>query len=314
MRNEDEFYNLLTGKRMTAYLNGKFQKHFHHLEYTPHDNESYLHETAKEVFEDTYSNCLKTGQPFYLEFYKAVECRNHYKQTGVICSLGDKLETFDLTREFKVIKVEKKFDELKPDIQLISLKDNKDKEVIFIEIYVTHKSTEKKINKGQRIIEIKINSEDDILRLRRTKLSVIDKKSTFFNFKKTLMTMDFCSQHERGCREFIDTFILHKNGSYAFLNETLENTLSHVAGEENKISKVFYKPFDKFDEQLTDLEKKQKFVQSLVEQNYKLKDCGYCRYVGDKMIKGKKVGLFCKFLTKRVENNTAWDCEYYRKK
>lgn len=59
MRNEDKFFNLQTGKRMTPYLNGKFQKHFHHLENSPHDNETYLHETAKAVLHDTYVNCLK---------------------------------------------------------------------------------------------------------------------------------------------------------------------------------------------------------------------------------------------------------------
>jgi hypothetical protein len=163
MREEDTFYNLQTGKRMTAYLNGKFQRHFHHIEYTEHDNETYLHETAKQVFNDTYQNCLERDIPYEVEFQKANICQQHLSLTGIVCELSDVLASYDLTQRFKGIKVERRFDELKPDIQLLSMEGENIMDVIFIEIVVTHKSTIDKIKKGKRIIEVTISSEDDIL-------------------------------------------------------------------------------------------------------------------------------------------------------
>ncbi len=311
MRKEDKFFNTLTGKRMTAYLNGKFQKHFHHLEHVEsHSYESYLHKTSKEVFADTYLDCLKNNKPFFLHYWETKECRQHYKTTGIICNLGDNLEAFDLTKVFKQVKVEKGHDGLQPDINLIAdIKGEAQKqEVIYIEIFVTHKSDEKKIIAGKRIVEVKINNESDILKLRSCNLSVDDKNTIFYNFKKQKKVINFCTSREKGCRTFCKTFILYKNGGYEFMSDSLENILSHVATEKDRILKIDYKA------NATSSEEKDNYVQRLVNSNTKIKDCRYCKYAADKIKKNKKLGLFCKFLKKDVQFDTAFDCNYYRKK
>jgi hypothetical protein len=314
MRSEGKFFHLQTGERMTAYLNGNFQRHFHHIEYSPHDNETYLHETAKEVFYDTYLNCLNKGLPFQIEFWKEAKCNQHFKKTGITCQLNDILDTYDLTQKFKEIKVERKFDEFKPDIQLLSVDGEKVKEVIFIEIFVTHRSTDKKINKGNRIIEIKIRNEDDILMLRSSKLSASNDHLTFYNFKKVIQVIDYCSPNEKGCRTFTNTFILYKSGAYVFVSDTLENTLCLIASEEDRISKIDFKAFDNYYEGLPDKEKREKYVDRLINRGVNIKDCRYCRYQGNNVRNGINLRLFCKFLKKDVEYSTAWDCKYYRLK
>lgn len=314
MREEDNFYNLQTGKRMTAYLNGRFERHFHHIEYANHDNETYLHETAKEVFKNTYIKCLVKGIPYEVQFRKARNCQQHFKRTGVVCELDDVLATFDLTQRFKDIRVEKRYDEFQPDIQLLSRENETVKDVIFVEIFVTHKSSENKIQKGKRIIEIKICSEDDILRLRNCKLSVSDVNTTFHNFKRTTEVINYCAPHEKGCRTFVHAFVLYKNGAYEFLDDALENVVSHVASEESRIVRVDYKAFQAYSKDASEKDKRNWYLGEAINKGWKVKDCRYCRYQGDKTRKNVVIGLFCKFLKQDIEFNTAWDCNYFRSK
>lgn len=311
MRKEDKFYNLHTGKKMTAYLNGKFQRHFHHIEYTAHDNESYLHETAKAVFKDTYLNCLANGFRYEIEFWKGIQCRNHFANTGIICHQFDSLETYDLTKKFTEIKVEKKFNEFQPDIQLLSLKGTDVANVIFVEIYVTHKSSDRKVQQGQRIIEIQITNEDDILKLRKHKVSVSDDQVKFHNFNKTVQTIDYCSKYEKGCRTIVDTFVLYKNGAYEFLNDGLENIVTHIESEERRIAKVDFRALDKYYEGTPEAEKKACYIDEKIKNGERIKDCRYCKYKADKVTRLYN-GLFCKFLRRNIEYSTAWDCKYYR--
>jgi hypothetical protein len=314
MRNEDTFFNLQTGKRMTAYLNGKFQRHFHHVEYTQHDSESYLHEAAKQVFEDTYNQCLERSIPYEIEFRKANICQQHLSMTGIVCELDDVLESYDLTQRFKEIKVEKHFDELRPDIQLISVENGNVKDVIFIEIVVTHKSTDHKINKGKRIIEVTISCEDDILQLRRRKLSVAEDKVVFHNFRKTKQIVNYCSSNDKGCRTLVNSFVLYKNGAYEFLCDALENVISHVASEETRIANVDYTAFRAYNINATENEKQNWYLEEAINRGWNIKDCRYCRYQGDRKSRGVVTGLFCKFLRSDIDFNSAWDCKYFRLK
>lgn len=312
MRKDSDFFNLQTGRRMTAYLNGKFQRHFHHIEYTEHDNESYLHEAAKQVFADTYHQCLETGIAYDIEFRKANICQQHLSMTGIACELDDVFASYDLTQRFKEIKVEKQFDEVRPDIQLLSIENGNVKDVIFIEIVVSHNSSDDKIMKGKRIIEITISSEDDILELRRMKLSVADKKVVFHNFRKTKQVVNYCSKYEKGCRTLVNSFVLYKNGSYEFLSDALENIISHVASEEPRIAKVDYQAFKDFNVSATDSEKQNWYLEEAFDKKWNIKDCRHCRYHGDGKRRGTASGLFCKFLKQDIEFNSAWDCKYFR--
>ncbi len=314
MRLADTFAHVETGKRMTAYLNGKFQRHFHHIESSLHESETYLHKTAKEVFRTTYENCLTNGIPFVLEFLTAGYCTQHFHRSEIKCEVGDCFAEFDLTQKFKHIVVEEQFDELRPDIQLLSKRDEKIEESIFVEISVTHKSTEKKIQRGKRIIEINIRNEDDILKLRSNKISFKTEHVTFHNFKKNPQEVNYCGKYEKGCRTSVNAFILYKSGAYVFLNETLENVVSHVASDEGNIAVADYSAFKKqYYGEMTETEKKHEYLRSLQYRNIHFKDCRFCRYKGDKIKRGTSEGLFCKFLKKDITFDSAFECNFFRK-
>lgn len=65
---------------------------------------------------------------------------------------------------------------------------------IFIEIFVTHKCREEKINSGIRIIELKIESEEDIDNIINSNKLEEGKKIKFYNFKRKEILVDNLNQ------------------------------------------------------------------------------------------------------------------------
>lgn len=313
MRKNGSFLNIITNEKMTAYLEGKFKPHFHHLNKTNFSNETYLHEVAKDVFKDAYLNSIENKIPFYLEYPINAECDKHFKQTNIICELGTKTETYDLTQTFDKLKVEKGFDEFVPDIQLLSTK--KPTEIIFIEIEVTHKSTQKKLNSGNKIIEIKIENDSDIINLKNNILSFNKDNTKFYNFKLPTITKDFCSQTKKGCRESRKVFVLNKNGSYEFLDYYLESILGEIYSNSDNIKFVDY-DLERFYQKGKSESENQ--IEYLKRKGIQIRECELCRYVGysRKKINKKDVrlSLFCKFKKESTESESAINCEYFRTK
>lgn len=130
----------------------------------------YLHDLAEHVFFEEYSKCLDTGQPFFLELHlptpcnkacvlnKYADCKEHYIQ-----------KTVDLTKEYTLISLESRVDienrYRRPDILLESL----DGKQLWVEIWVSHETEEDKRKDG-RIVEIKINTEKDLEKIRQHKI------------------------------------------------------------------------------------------------------------------------------------------------
>ena len=130
----------------------------------------YLHDLAEHVFHEEYSKCLDNGLPFFLELRiptpcnkacvlkKHVDCKEHYIQ-----------KTVDLTKEYTLISLESRVDiddrYRRPDILLESL----DGKQLWVEIWVSHETEEDKRKDG-RIIEIKIDTEKDLEKIRQHKI------------------------------------------------------------------------------------------------------------------------------------------------
>ena len=130
----------------------------------------YLHNFAECVFEEEYQKCLEDNVPFYLEVQIPIPCNNacvlHKDQD---CSQHYVKKIVDLTIEYRYFSKETKVDTDKgfrrPDILL----ETEDGRQIWIEIWVTHQTEEDKRKDG-RIIEIKINDEDDVEKIREHRL------------------------------------------------------------------------------------------------------------------------------------------------
>lgn len=130
----------------------------------------YLHDLAEHVFYEEYSKCLDNGWPFFLELRiptpcnkacvlkKYADCKEHYIQ-----------KTVDLTKEYTLISLETRVDiddrYRRPDILLESL----DGKQLWVEIWVSHETEEDKRKDG-RIIEIKIETEKDLEKIRQHKI------------------------------------------------------------------------------------------------------------------------------------------------
>lgn len=164
-----KFYCPHCHNEMYATFGDVQQSHFRHngdkCQYS-----KYLHDLAEYVFNEEYSKCLDTGQPFFLELHlptpcnkacvlnKHADCKEHYIQ-----------KTVDLTKEYTIISLESRVDienrYRRPDILLESL----DCKQLWVEIWVSHETEEEKRKDG-RIIEIKINREKDLEKIRQHKI------------------------------------------------------------------------------------------------------------------------------------------------
>lgn len=141
---------------------GKVQRpHFRHYgnkcQYS-----KYLHDLAEHIFCEEYTKCLNNNTPFFFEaniprpcnescvLWAHSDCKAHYIQ-----------KTVDLTKEYKIISLESRVDidnhYRRPDILLRSETGKQ----LWVEIWVSHETEEKKRNEG-RIIEIKIETEEDL--------------------------------------------------------------------------------------------------------------------------------------------------------
>ena len=175
------------GNALLPVIGEKRRKHFRHkvdIEILC-SSETYLHKLAKNRFYEVYNKCLQECLPFTIE-YQANDICNFLKEDYLItCQWGKSLKSFDLTKYFKKIELEVRENSFIPDILLTAQNGEK----IFVEIAVQHKSTLNKKNSRYRIIEINIQSEDDIESVDERFLS--EDTCIFYNFKQDFF-MNYC--------------------------------------------------------------------------------------------------------------------------
>lgn len=179
------------------------RKHFRHKVDIKCSHETYLHKLAKFKFYEIYNTCLQENQPFRIEINSTQYCSFHEEKLLIPCIFSKDKQKFDLTEYFKDIKLETKDGNFIPDLLLTSRKGEK----IFVEIAVTHKSTIKKRQSQQRIIELNINSELDIKLINNQLLSE-NEKIVFWNFNRE-QKKDFC--HGICINGFKKTINSHEN-------------------------------------------------------------------------------------------------------
>ena len=130
----------------------------------------YLHDLAEHVFYEEYTKCLDNGIPFFLDLRiplpcnracvlkQHIDCREHYIH-----------KTVDLTKEYTFVSLETCVDiddhHRRPDVLLESL----DGKQLWVEIWVSHETEEDKRKEG-RIIELKIETEKDLDKIRQHKI------------------------------------------------------------------------------------------------------------------------------------------------
>ena len=163
--------------------NGKIrQHHFAHKSGSECCWESYLHKCAKcllkqrfdknEKFEISYSvtnHCPKYDVCELAKF-------NYWKECN-----GEFVYKRDLKQIYDTCEIERGYNGFIGDVKLSNSQDS-NKEPMFLEVLVEHKCSDKKINSGLKMIEIEVNSFEDVFK------PICDQNIniTFYNFDRDL--------------------------------------------------------------------------------------------------------------------------------
>lgn len=165
-RQEHTFTCPCCGQPMMAKLGKKRTRHFAHTGKSC-KREQYLHSSAEECFYEEYKRCLDEGTPFIISVWTELRCQENCRY-GKNCGKRYIKQEIVLTEIFKKISPEKRVmlegRYRRPDLLL----ESESGDQLWVEMWVTHTDEEKR--KERSILELKIDSEDDIQRFRSHRL------------------------------------------------------------------------------------------------------------------------------------------------
>lgn len=200
---------LSCGNKLTPVVNvTKKQQHFRHSnsdQTRACSPETYLHKLAKQVFYEAYKDCKKRKAPFTITYKVPQVCNS--------CKYGPCKDILSTHREVNLLshfpnafppdtKTSEKSN-YRPDVMLMSDSG----EELWIEIAVTHKAEQNKLDTGTRIVEIDITNESDATSISSQPLSESD-RVRIYNFKRKPCEADLREK----CPKQMWVFKLYKNG------------------------------------------------------------------------------------------------------
>lgn len=301
LQNDDEcrkeIYHCVSCNQLLVPVLGNIrQKHFRHQIEVVCNPETYLHNLGKELFYSIYSRCLEFDFPFHIEIFEKIICSQCKKDFDLICDLGQKLMKYDLTKYYTQISIESPDGDFIPDVLLSSKEGNK----LYFEFVVTHESTEKKRGSGIKIIELSLDSENDLLSIPKRLFSEENKKIRFFNFKPT----EHRTKDSYSCTQQFPFFLLKKDGG---------------ASIQRKNPKYVKHKMEKSDFQLIKLLPTGGvaiYFQELVNSyniGLNVRSCFLCRYHAMNQYRwDDDLPIFCKFLKSSYISTRAVNCQYFR--
>lgn len=144
--------------------------------------DTYLHSVAERLIMDWF----KKKESITLKIDGQEKCDKYnsclfYNHDGCSHRID---RSFDLKKYYSKCIREHKYKNFVAD--LFCQRDSNEETPIFIEIYVTHRCSSEKINSGIRIIEIEIQSEEDILDITNHSTLAESAKVQLFNFKRPI--------------------------------------------------------------------------------------------------------------------------------
>jgi hypothetical protein len=144
-----------------------FTKYFRHRPgYIKARNETdrYLHNYSELRIKQRFDDSAESGE-FLIKYYEediCPNCKTCKLAKNLNCEASGKarIKTINLRDMYDTCTPEKSEDKYIADLLLTNSKDDTIKP-LFLEIYVTHKCSEEKINSGYEIVEIKIKKKED---------------------------------------------------------------------------------------------------------------------------------------------------------
>ena len=271
-------------------------KYFSHKANINCSPETYLHQVAKEQFTLTYQKCLFTNTPFIMRIEQTKQCNQFQELFAKEPCKKVISNSVDLTKHFEQINIEKYLDNFTPDILLSSSKHN---EIFFVEIAVTHKCDENKINSGFRILEFQISTEEDLAVLMDNTIDTGNPLIKTYNFKEQ-RTANLCNQN---CSRELAIFIVYKSKKSILTIATPSKAQILISNDQ-----IVYYEVDIH--MRTGVQRyKDKIRKTHLKNNIPISSCYLCRYHGGP---SDGMAVFCKFLKKSVPAHEALKCEFYR--
>lgn len=173
------------GEPMLPRLGEKNAKHFYHSGNHSCNKESYIHAVAKGILADRFNDRSK---PFKVKLWNSYYCKQ--RET---CKWFDQqfceesqMDEYDLHDNYDLLAREEVWlknspqDQFRPDV-VIESSSNSHKP-IFLEVYHKHKCSDKKLQSGNHIIEIRVKDFGELVSLQTLELSQSDRVN-FQNFR-----------------------------------------------------------------------------------------------------------------------------------
>lgn len=209
-RHAHKLYCLQCGQEMIPNLGEKKAWYFSHKAETACDGESYLHKLAKRRIREKFLN----EESFPITFCRDVPCSESKEcpccSEKYICQRQDveipgDLKIWKGKLLYDTCREEIPFDGFRPDL-LLTCSTKPGREPIFIEVFKTHQSNEKKVNSSYKIIETnEIKTEEDIEDILNRGFVEGDNCTTY-NFNPQLPSIRITDNP-------IDRFVLFKSGA-----------------------------------------------------------------------------------------------------
>ena len=292
---DNEYICISCGNKLIPKLGSIRIHHFSHfVKNEICSYETYLHKLGKNIFYENYLKCIENNIEYNIEYQFIKECNHYFKKYNKKCIYREE-ELFNIQKYFKKIKFQKKDGNFIPDLLLI---DENDKNKIFVEIFVTHRVSDEKINSKNRIIEIKLKEEKDVELITKNILSYKDSRVNFYNIQNKYVKND-C---EGKCRKYFNVLFLNNSGEINLDNITLNELENETIIE--------YYILEENDEYNNDLVKV--FAAKCAKKNLPVKNCNICRYhMLDKYKNNKLEPIYCKYLKFVCSSMEAENCDSY---
>lgn len=270
-------------------------KYFSHKSHQGCSKETYLHKLAKTVFFEQYSEALAQNQPFVFVYKRATICNAFEQEFSLKCE-SEEYVNFDLTKYYKEVRIERKLSDFVPDITLIS----DQLPPIFIEMSVTHKSSEKKVLSGEKIIEIQIDTELDIHAFQEKKLREYSHNVRTYGIAGKAKEGNIC---QRDCEKVIDFFVVYNSGKARILNQPVKHFFA---------TRSMYKLLaPAISSESGSRNSQEAFLENLRHHLFKgeqIKNCLLCTHE----CKDKNFSSWCRITEKKVTPDTAIHCDVYK--
>lgn len=320
-----QFRCLNCGEPMIAVLGEKRSCHFRHKVEHPCNNETYLHQLAKRMFKKHFDE----AGSFLVYYFAKCNCDLFDN-----CPSGLKNDTcFSITKQpidlkeiYNECVLEVKDPETGkvPDILLRRIDDQKP---LWVEIYVTHPCTDDKIDIGNPIVEIKIESEEEAMQLgcQETQLqeissdafsmSELEDNLTETNSSITCKAVTLYNFHKRSSKERVKLVrefdnspryyaTLRSNGIIQYDKLSCRCNVPDLAGDE--IASVIY---EEFSNRQAYFHAMRLFASNGIGN---FKSCLWCKYSAQNGYSPLICKLYKKYNTpQHPDNKEAYYCNYY---